>query len=72
MLATSIAESSLTIEGVRSVVDCGLARLPVLDSASGLDRLTTVPVSRASAEQRRGRAGVVVITSMKSYLIPTG
>ncbi len=60
VLATSIAESSLTIEGVRSVVDCGLARLPVLDAASGLSRLTNVPVSQASAEQRRGRAGAAL------------
>jgi hypothetical protein len=59
VLATSIAESSLTIEGVRCVVDCGLARVPVQDPVSGLTqgRLSTVPVSKASAEQRRGRAG---------------
>jgi len=57
VLATSIAESSLTIEGVRVVVDCGLARVPRYDPARGLTRLETVRVSRASADQRRGRAG---------------
>jgi ATP-dependent helicase HrpB len=57
VLATSIAETSLTIEGVRVVVDCGLARVPRFDPASGLTRLVTVRVSRAAADQRRGRAG---------------
>jgi len=57
VLATSIAETSLTIEGVRVVVDCGLARVPVFEPAVGLTRLETVKVSRASADQRRGRAG---------------
>ena len=57
VLATSIAETSLTIEGVRVVVDCGLARVPRFDPASGLTRLATVRVSRAAADQRRGRAG---------------
>src|SRR5204862_65790 len=53
----AIAETSLTIEGVRVVIDCGLARVPRFDSASGLTRLATVRVSRAAADQRRGRAG---------------
>jgi ATP-dependent helicase HrpB len=57
VLATSIAETSLTIEGVRVVVDCGLSRVPRFDPASGLTRLATVRVSRAAADQRRGRAG---------------
>ncbi|MDY0260877.1 ATP-dependent helicase HrpB [Syntrophotalea acetylenica] len=57
VLATNIAETSLTIEGVRVVVDSGLARQPRFDSASGLSRLEMVKVSRASAEQRAGRAG---------------
>jgi ATP-dependent helicase HrpB len=57
VLATSIAETSLTIEGVRVVVDCGVARVPRYDPASGLTRLETVRVSQSSAEQRRGRAG---------------
>ncbi|MBX9926593.1 MAG: ATP-dependent helicase HrpB, partial [Hyphomicrobiaceae bacterium] len=57
VLATSIAETSLTIEGVRVVVDCGLARVPRYDAESGVTRLQTVRVSRASADQRRGRAG---------------
>jgi ATP-dependent helicase HrpB len=57
VLATSIAETSLTIEGVRVVVDTGLARVPRFDPASGLTRLATVRVSRAAADQRRGRAG---------------
>lgn len=57
VLATSIAETSLTIQGVRVVIDCGLARVPRYDPASGLMRLATVRVSRAAADQRRGRAG---------------
>jgi ATP-dependent helicase HrpB len=57
VLATSIAETSLTIEGVRIVVDCGLARVPRFEPDLGLTRLETVRVSRASADQRRGRAG---------------
>ncbi|MEI9889474.1 MAG: ATP-dependent helicase HrpB [Caulobacteraceae bacterium] len=57
VLATSIAETSLTIQGVRVVVDCGLARVPRFDPSSGLTRLATVRVSRAAADQRRGRAG---------------
>lgn len=57
VLATSIAETSLTIDGVRVVIDCGLARVPRYDPASGLTRLETVRVSRAAADQRRGRAG---------------
>jgi ATP-dependent helicase HrpB len=57
VLATSIAETSLTIEGVRVVIDSGRSRLPRFDPVSGLTRLATVNVSRAAAEQRRGRAG---------------
>jgi len=57
VLATSIAETSLTIQGVRVVIDSGLARVPRFDPASGLTRLATVRVSRAAADQRRGRAG---------------
>jgi ATP-dependent helicase HrpB len=57
VLATSIAETSLTIEGVRIVVDCGLARVPRYEPDMGLTQLETVRVSRASADQRRGRAG---------------
>src|SRR5215207_10627607 len=57
VLATSIAETSLTIEGVRVVIDSGLARVPVYEPDIGLTRLETVRVSRASADQRRGRAG---------------
>ncbi len=57
VLATTIAETSLTIEGVRVVVDCGLKRVSRFDPARGMSQLVTVPVSRASAEQRRGRAG---------------
>ncbi len=57
LLSTSVAESSLTVPGVRVVVDCGLAREPRTDHARGLSSLATVPVSRASAEQRAGRAG---------------
>lgn len=57
VLATSIAESSLTIEDVRVVVDSGLARVPRYEPDLGLTRLETTRVSRASADQRRGRAG---------------
>jgi ATP-dependent helicase HrpB len=57
VLATDIAETSLTVEGVRVVVDAGLARRPVFDAGTGLTRLATIPASRASADQRAGRAG---------------
>jgi ATP-dependent helicase HrpB len=57
VLATAIAETSLTIEGVRIVIDGGLARVPRYEPDVGLTRLETVRVSRASADQRRGRAG---------------
>ena len=57
VLATSIAETSLTIDGVRIVIDSGLARVPVFEPDVGLTRLETVRVSRAAADQRRGRAG---------------
>lgn len=57
ILATSIAETSLTIDGVRIVIDSGLSRRPVHDVAAGLTRLTTQRVSQASATQRAGRAG---------------
>jgi ATP-dependent helicase HrpB len=57
VLSTSVAESSLTVPGVRIVVDCGLAREPRTDHARGLGALTTVRASRATADQRTGRAG---------------
>lgn len=57
VLATSIAETSLTIEGVRVVVDVGLMRVPRFSPRTGMTRLETTRVSRASADQRRGRAG---------------
>lgn len=57
VLATSIAETSLTIEGVRTVIDCGMSRRLQYDPGNGLNRLVTVRESRASAEQRAGRAG---------------
>ena len=57
VLATSIAETSLTIEGVRIVVDCGLTRVPRYEPDIGLTRLETVRASRAAVDQRRGRAG---------------
>ncbi|RYM30767.1 ATP-dependent helicase HrpB, partial [Meiothermus sp. PNK-Is4] len=57
VLATSVAETSLTIEGVRVVVDSGFSRLPRFDARSGLTRLETVRVTRDSADQRAGRAG---------------
>jgi ATP-dependent helicase HrpB len=57
VLATAIAETSLTVPGVRAVIDGGFRRAPRLDPATGLTRLATVRVSRASADQRAGRAG---------------
>jgi ATP-dependent helicase HrpB len=59
VLATSIAETSLTIEGVRVVIDSGLSRVPRYEPDVGITRLETVRVSRAAADQRRGRAGRV-------------
>lgn len=57
VLATNIAETSLTIEGVDVVIDCGLARAPRFDPNTGMSRLDTVQISRAASEQRAGRAG---------------
>jgi len=57
ILATDIAETSLTIEGIEAVVDSGLARRPVFDANTGLTRLQTVWIDKASATQRAGRAG---------------
>ena len=57
VLATSIAETSLTIEGVRCVIDAGLMRVPRFDPRSGLTRLDTIRVTHDAADQRRGRAG---------------
>jgi ATP-dependent helicase HrpB len=57
VLSTAIAETSLTIEGVRMVIDSGQMRLPRFSPRSGMTRLETVKVSQASADQRRGRAG---------------
>ena len=59
VLATSIAETSLTIEGVRVVIDGGLMRVPRFSPRTGMTRLETIRVTRASADQRRGRAGRV-------------
>src|SRR5262249_47301422 len=59
VLATSIAETSLTIDGVRVVVDSGLMRRARFDPRTGMTRLVTERVSRAASEQRRGRAGRV-------------
>ncbi len=57
VLSTDIAETSLTVEGVRIVIDSGLARAPRFDHHTGMTRLRTVPISKSSAEQRAGRAG---------------
>lgn len=57
VLATSIAESSLTVAGIQVVIDCGLMRVPRYSPRTGMTRLETIRVSRASADQRRGRAG---------------
>ena len=57
LLSTSIAETSLTIENIRIVIDCGMMRVPKFSPRNGMNRLETVRVSKASADQRRGRAG---------------
>ena len=57
ILSTNIAETSLTVSGVRLVIDSGLCKQNILDPNTGLNRLDTIPVSRSSAEQRKGRAG---------------
>ena len=57
VLSTDIAETSLTVEGVRIVIDSGLARKPRFDTRTGMTRLRTVSISQASADQRAGRAG---------------
>ena len=57
VLASAVAQTSLTLEGVRVVIDSGLSRVPRYEASTGLTRLATVRVSRASADQRRGRAG---------------
>lgn len=57
VLATNIAETSLTIEGIQIVIDGGLTRRLRYDASTGMNRLVTIPVSRSSAEQRKGRAG---------------
>ncbi|MBX9627570.1 MAG: ATP-dependent helicase HrpB [Gemmataceae bacterium] len=57
VLATNVAETSVTVEGVTAVVDSGLARQMEFDPSVGMDRLRLVPISRASADQRAGRAG---------------
>ncbi|MCG6114966.1 MAG: ATP-dependent helicase HrpB [Mesorhizobium sp.] len=57
VLSTAIAETSVTIDGVRIVIDCGLSRQPVFEPATGLTRLETVRAARASVDQRAGRAG---------------
>src|SRR3954447_9598397 len=59
VLATNIAETSLTIQGVRIIVDSGLVRRSLFDPSTGMSRLETQRISRASAEQRQGRAGRV-------------
>jgi ATP-dependent helicase HrpB len=57
ILSSAIAETSLTIEGIRIVIDSGLARVPRFDPRSGLTRLDTIPVTKDAADQRAGRAG---------------
>ncbi len=57
VLATAIAETSLTIEGVKTVVDCGFSRVSKFDAKTGLSRLETIEITKDSADQRAGRAG---------------
>ncbi|MAT50893.1 MAG: ATP-dependent helicase HrpB [Porticoccaceae bacterium] len=78
ILSTAVAESSLTVPGVRIVVDAGQERVPVYQSRSGLTRLDTRRVNRASADQRRGRAGREAagicyrLWSQEQVLVPHG
>ena len=67
VLATTIAETSLTIDGIGAVIDTGFKRVPRFDPASGMTALETVRVSLASADQRRGRAG----TAWTGRLLPS-
>ncbi len=57
VVSTNVAETSLTIDGVRMVIDCGLARIPRYDPNRGINTLLVEKISRASADQRAGRAG---------------
>jgi ATP-dependent helicase HrpB len=57
ILSTNVAESSVTVDGVTAVVDSGLARIPEFDAGRGIERLRTLPISTAAADQRAGRAG---------------
>ena len=57
IVSTNIAETSLTVDGIKYVVDCGYCKLKVFRSQMGMDALTVVPISRANADQRKGRAG---------------
>jgi ATP-dependent helicase HrpB len=70
VLATSIAETSLTIEGIRVVVDSGLRRYAEFDPATGMSRLITTKVSQAAADQRRGRAGRLWSEGTQASLAP--
>jgi HrpA-like RNA helicase len=69
VLATNIAESSITIPDIKYVIDCGFAKVKIYDPSTGADRLTTVPCGKASAIQRSGRAGRV--TDGECYRIYT-
>ncbi|GAL06550.1 ATP-dependent helicase HrpB [Photobacterium aphoticum] len=69
VLATNIAETSLTIEGIRLVVDCGLERIAQWDPKTGISRLESVRIARSSAEQRAGRAGVWSRGSVYVYTV---
>ncbi len=60
VVATNIAETSVTVPGVRYVVDCGFVKIKWFNPLSGMESLTVVPASQASANQRAGRAGRVV------------
>lgn len=57
ILSTNIAETAVTIPGVQFVVDCGLAKIKLFDSHKGIETLALLPISKAAAEQRAGRAG---------------
>ena len=57
VIATNIAETSITINGIRYVIDCGLEKSRIYNSRTGIDSLSVLPISKAAARQRCGRAG---------------
>ncbi len=69
ILATNIAETSITISGIKYVIDCGVAKVRGYNSKIGIESLTIQPISKASARQRMGRAGREVIIEIKKIFL---